>query len=98
VIHLSAITTAKMPCSMCNQMIQTPLTIGNFYHAEPLVDIPDAIYDFKMALREALLIELPQRVECNNGHCPSRTILAPYLRSEMRSNTHFPFADIDLKE
>jgi len=98
VIHLSALTMAKMPCSMCNQMIPTPLIVDNLYHAEPLVDIPNAIYDFQVMLREALLLELPQRVECNSGNCPSRTIIKPYLRSEKRSDTHFPFADIDLKE
>jgi uncharacterized metal-binding protein YceD (DUF177 family) len=98
VIHLSAATMAEMPCSVCNKMIKTPLTVGNFYHTEPLSEIRDAIYDFQLALREALLIELPHTVECNKGRCPSREILAPYMRGETRPETYFPFADIDLKK
>jgi hypothetical protein len=104
IIHLSAATMAEMPCSVCNKMIKTPLTVGNFYHAEPLSEIREAIYDFGEALREALLIELPRTIECNGsalgqqGTCPSRETLAPYLREETRSETYFPFADIDTKK
>ena len=98
VIHLVAAALAEMPCSVCNKMIKTPLTVGNFYHAEPLAEIRDAIYDFSWALREALLIELPKTVECNKGRCPSREVLAPYLRGEKREETYFPFADFDIKE
>jgi hypothetical protein len=95
---------AEMPCSVCNKMIKTPLTVGNFYHAEPLCEISEAIYDFRAALREALLIELPRTVECKStasnkqGSCPSRETLAPFLRAETRSETYFPFADIDIKK
>ncbi len=102
VIHLAAATAAEMPCSVCNKMIKTPLTVGNFYHTEPLSEIRDAIYDFREALREALLIELPRTVECNaqtgQGTCPSRETLTPYLRGKARSETYFPFADIDIKK
>ena len=98
IIHLSAATMAEMPCSVCNKMIKTPLSVGNFYHTEPLTEIPDAIYDFGLALREALLIELPRTVECNNGKCAGRETIAPYLRGEKRTETYYPFSDIDLKD
>lgn len=98
VIHLSAVALAEMPCSICNKMIKKTLTVGNFYHTEPLSEIRDAIYDFRLALREALLIEIPNTVECNQGNCASREMIAPYLRREKRAETYFPFADIDTKE
>jgi uncharacterized metal-binding protein YceD (DUF177 family) len=98
VIHLSAATMAEMPCSMCNKMIKTPLTVGNFYHTEPLEQIPDAIYDFGLALREALLIELPHTVECNKGNCESRATIVAYMRGEKRTETYFPFSDLDKKD
>lgn len=98
VIHLSATTFAQMPCAICNEMFYHPLIVGNFYTTEPLSDIPSAIYDFGQALREALLIELPRTAECSNASCRSRESIAPYLRSEKRSDdktTYFPFADMD---
>ncbi len=99
VIHLHAKTFIEMPCAVCNEMIQVPLTSGNFYHTEPLADIPSALYDFGLAVREALLIELPRTAECNGGKCPARETIAPYMRSEKKGDTttHFPFADFDIK-
>ena len=98
VIHLSAATIAQMPCSICNQMIQTKVYTKDFYHTVPLAEIPSAIFDFSDPLREALLIELPRTVECNEGQCPSRETLKPFMRSEKRSEKtdYFPFSNIDL--
>lgn len=101
VIHLSASTAAKMPCAICNEMCETPLAVNNFYHTEPLAEIHDAIFDLSGPLREALLIELPKTIECKGGNCPSRKLIAPFIRSEKRTDegaTYFPFADLDTKE
>ena len=97
ILHLNASTSAKMPCAICNKMIDIPLKIGNFYHAEPMSEIRDAIFDFRKALREALLIELPQYVECRGGNCPDRCTLKPYMREENRKDktTYFPFSGLD---
>lgn len=100
IIHLKASTSALMPCAVCNEMIKTDLKVDNFYHTEPIEDIPSAVFDYSEALREALLIELPRTVECNGGKCPERGIIAPFLRAETRADktTHFPFADMDKLE
>lgn len=97
IIHLKAATKASMPCAVCNEMIDCNLSIDNFYHTVPIEEIPSAIFDFSEALREALLIELPRTVECNQGNCPNRATIKPYLRSEVRTDktTYFPFADMD---
>ena len=97
ILQLSASTIAKMPCAICNQMMEFHLSITNFYHAEPISDIPSGIYSFEEPLREALLIELPKYVECSNGKCPGRDKLTPFLRSETKKqeNTHFPFSNLD---
>lgn len=94
IIHLKASTAVQMPCAICNQMIEIPLKVDNFYHTEPIEDIKSAIFDFSDALREALLIELPRTVECNGGKCQGRALMAPYLKSH-KERTHFPFADMD---
>jgi uncharacterized metal-binding protein YceD (DUF177 family) len=97
VIHLNASTKALMPCIVCNQMIETELKITDFYHTEPLSDIPGAIFDFGPILREALLIELPKYVECNQGHCPHRKGIDPFLKQTKTQgpDVHFPFADLE---
>ncbi len=98
VLRLKASTHAKMPCSVCNRMIEIELKIENFYHTEPLEEIRSGVFNYNEALREALLIELPQYVECNQGKCPERASLAPYLHSKKTKDekTHFPFADMDI--
>lgn len=97
IIHLKAATQFSMPCAVCNEMIDSDLKVDNFYHTEPIEEIPSAVFDYSEALREALLIELPRTVECNRGKCPQRATMAPYLRSEVRTDktTYFPFADMD---
>ncbi len=74
IIHLKARTKIQMPCAVCNKMIEVHLQVDNFYHAEPIEEIPSAVFDYSEALREALLIELPRTVECNGGTCPERPI------------------------
>lgn len=100
IIHLKARTKASMPCAICNEMIQIELKVDNFYHTEPIEEIPSAIFDYSELLREALLIELPRTVECNQGNCSQRATIKPFLRSEARADTtkHFPFADMDKLE
>jgi uncharacterized metal-binding protein YceD (DUF177 family) len=97
IVHLKARTKFSIPCAICNEMTQIELNVDEFYHTEPIEAISGAIYDFSEPLREALLIELPKTVECNHGKCPERANLAPFLRSQDRSNkpTHFPFANLE---
>ncbi len=96
ILHLKASTKATMPCSICNEMFQVELKIENFYHTQPIEEIPSAIFDFRETLREALLLELPQYAECSRGKCPKRGSIAPYLRSEaLKEKNYFPFKDLD---
>lgn len=97
ILRLKASTEALIPCAICNKMTPITLSVKEFYHAQPLEEIPSGIYDYGEPLREALLIELPKYVECNRGKCPDRVVIAPYLRSEKKveENTHFPFSNLD---
>lgn len=97
IIHLKAKTRVFMPCAVCNEMIDKELKIDNFYLTQPIEEIRGACFDFSEPLREALLIELPKVVECNNGNCPERSTIAPYLRPENRQEktTYFPFEDLN---
>ncbi len=97
IIRLKVKTVALMPCAICNEMIEKELKVDNFYHTQPIEEIPSAIFDFTELLREALLLDLPKYIECNQGNCPERTTIAPFLRPQARieKTTYFPFADMD---
>lgn len=97
VIHLKASAKARMPCAICNEMIDTEVRIDNFYHTEAIEEIRDSIYDCSEPLREALLLELPHYIECHSGRCPERATIAPYLRAPSKTDgkTHFPFASLE---
>jgi uncharacterized metal-binding protein YceD (DUF177 family) len=97
VLHLNASTEALMPCAICNEMIETTIQIKDFYHTEPLEDIREAIFDFNLILREALLLEIPQYVECNEGKCSQRELISPFLRKKKQAepDVHFPFSGLD---
>lgn len=97
ILSLKAKTKALLPCAICNKMIEKELKVDQITHAEPISEIPSHIFDFSELLREDLLIELPKYIECNQGKCPERTTVAPYLRSKERKDktTYFPFADLD---
>jgi uncharacterized metal-binding protein YceD (DUF177 family) len=97
IIHLKGGTKVLIPCAVCNQMTEVELKVDNFYHTEPMEEIKSAIFDYSEALREALLIELPRTVECNQGKCPERELIKPFLRSKERDDkSQFPFADLDI--
>ncbi len=99
VVCVTASTEAHMPCAVCNEMIGVPLAVDHFYQTTPLSEVSTE-YDFSGDVREALLLELPRTIECNGGRCPQRENLAPYLRSQKRSEqtTHFPFAGLDKEQ
>lgn len=94
ILHLKASTSVRMPCAVCNEMIDIPLKVDNLTHTEPIEDIRGAIFDFSETLREALLIELPRTVECNGGKCTGREGISPFLKTE-KDRTHFPFKDLN---
>jgi hypothetical protein len=89
IIQVDISTTAMVPCTVCNKMVEKQIVIDEFYHAEPLSK--EKIFDFTEKLRDAILLEVPPFYECNNGNCSERKELEKFLRKEpIRS----PFADL----
>ncbi|MBY0528591.1 MAG: hypothetical protein K2P51_00180 [Rhabdochlamydiaceae bacterium] len=102
--HLNAKTTALMPCAMCNSITKVLIHIKDEYITVPLAEVRSAIYDLTPDIREMLLLQVPQFVECHEGKCPERETLKNYLAKPGLENTqsqsqpvHFPFADLDKK-
>lgn len=94
VMHFHAHTQALMPCAICNEMSTFDLKVSDFHQIEPLSSQEETFFDLAPILREALLLELPKRIECNQGKCPQRSELTPYLTQKNINTTHFPFASL----
>ena len=103
VINWNIEALAKIPCAICNEAVEVPVLVRNFYHCEPLANIKSGVYNFKDLLRETILLEVPKFAECNRGSCPHRSEVAQFLKkplSETESDEeggYHPFVDIDWK-
>ena len=100
VAHLQAQTTALIPCSICNEPVKLAILVKDHYATEPLSEIRSAIFDLTPEVREALLLQVPQFIECNAGNCPTRDTLKKYLHSSTEKQAaneqvYFPFSDLD---
>jgi uncharacterized metal-binding protein YceD (DUF177 family) len=98
IIHFSAQTKVCMPCSVCNEKTKENLIVKNAYHTFDLQELTDATLSFIDIVRESLLLELPQFIECQNGHCPNRPLIEPYLHNpedEKKDDIHYPFSGLD---
>ncbi len=79
VLRLTIGTEATMPCAICNESVQVKLEVPHFCHTEERANIRGDVFNFKDVLREAILLELPARAECQQGKCPAREDLAKYF-------------------
>ncbi len=97
VICLKVKTSVLMPCRICNKMIEIPVVIEKFYQTILLKEIRGAIYDYKIDLKEQILLELSHFIECKM-ECPERTNIKKYMKKELSSNneeTYLPFSDLE---
>lgn len=99
ILKLQAKTVTWLPCSICNELTEVPLSLSDFYHAEPLSEIP-SVFDFSELLREDILLQLPLFVECG-GNCPHREEIKKFLKNpaeeSVKGSLHdvqFPFSDL----
>lgn len=101
VVQVSVQGSAQLACSVCNQPVKIPFKLKNVYMTKPLADTLGGRYNFKEDLREAILLEIPSFVECNEGECPQRVELERYLKPTSlkspkgKENTYFPFGNLE---
>ncbi|MCB1084820.1 MAG: hypothetical protein KDK60_01820 [Chlamydiia bacterium] len=92
VIQLRVEAEAIVPCSICNEDVKKTLLIKSFYHTEEVEKIKGHIFDYSRAVREAILLEVPNYVECQ-GNCPKRKELKQYF--QQGEGKRLPFADLN---
>ncbi|NGX59012.1 MAG: hypothetical protein KR126chlam3_00156 [Chlamydiae bacterium] len=93
ILDLKIKASAKMPCSICNETMLVPIEVTDFTHTVELGEIPSAIYDFSDEVRSALLIKIPQFIECHQGKCPKRNELNKFLM-DSPEDTYTPFSEL----
>ncbi len=101
VLQLHIAVQFVMPCSICNEKISIPMEVKSFYHVEPLENMKSPLFNYREILREAILLQLPAFAECQNGQCPEREALTPFLKKEAKKGVstkkdpiYYPFADL----
>lgn len=95
-LHLSVSTTAWIPCSICNEQVAVPLSLGPTYTTIPLSSFSGATLDLREEIREFILLQTPRFAECQNGCCPQRKVLNKYFAKDDQSDPslYHPFSDL----
>ncbi len=100
IIQLHVQMIATMPCNICNEKATSLIQLKNHYITKPLCEIKENFFDFSDELRQAILLEVPAFMECENGTCPKRDEIKKYYKetqaeSVKEDETYFPFEDLD---
>ncbi|PCI95676.1 hypothetical protein COB11_01450 [Candidatus Aerophobetes bacterium] len=101
VLNLDISANASIACNVCNADVKIPIELKNTYITKDLSELRSGVFRYVDDLRESILLESPSFAECNNGSCPERTTIEPFLKKEDRkkedSEVYFPFDDLDEK-
>ncbi len=82
VLRLKVDVVVTLSCAVCCERVKLPLHLASFCHTEESEGLRSGVFDFCEPLREAILLELPMRAECNQERCPHRAHLSPFLIGE----------------
>lgn len=81
-----------IPCSICNQPTPIHIDIEDFIHTIEICEVPSSIYDYSDEIRSAILLKIPQFVECNDGNCPARKDMSNFFKQK---DSFTPFAELN---
>ncbi len=82
ILRLEIQTDATMMCAICNEAVSIPIKVPLLTHSEKLEAVKAGLFHMEGVLREAILLELPPKPECNSGSCPEREHLKKYFSKE----------------
>ena len=101
VIQLDITSSVILPCCICNAPVTLPLILEGIYITKSLDDISSGKAYFHEDIREAILLETPTFIECNQGDCPERAQIQNYLKQPaskadlLQENIHYPFDHLE---
>jgi uncharacterized metal-binding protein YceD (DUF177 family) len=90
ILKFSVTTEAEMLCSVCNRPVRFSIAAKEISHSLPLAEMESSIFDYTDLVRDEILLQIPQFVECNGGKCPER----PQIEKFLKKPGNFPFADL----
>ncbi len=99
IFQFSAKGAYKLSCKVCNTDVNSELQVKNVIYAEDVEEIKNFRFDYAPALRETLFLELPDVIECSQGHCPEREHIKKYLKEERKEDekseiSYHPFSSL----
>jgi len=94
IFHFSAQAEVELPCLICNDPVKTKIALNGIYKTFEKDEIKGGICDIVPAVREEILLAIPEFVECGEGKCPSRNELKQYLKAEGEGDVYRPFSGL----
>lgn len=95
VIRLDLEVRVRIPCRICNDPVEVATKVKDFYHVQPLGEIKDDHFMIRDLVRDTLLLETVELVECE-GKCPRSEEFKKYIKEsdEVLDETYRPFTDL----
>lgn len=96
VIQVNIEATVQLRCVICNELFPFKIELNNLYITPEEEACRSGIFQFKEALREEIVLEIPLYAECHGGSCPERHSMKPYLKegsSDSDEETQQPFKE-----
>lgn len=101
VLDLEVAATAEMPCAICNEPTETPINLDRLMLVEPISEVQSGIFDMRSLVREAILLELPLKVECPGG-CPKRLEVEKFFKQPssdtLDGGNFYPFKELSAED
>lgn len=75
------------PCTVCNENTSATISIKQLHHFEKNPETCNNVFDFNDIVREAVLLETPEFIECLEGNCEARNDVKKYLKEDNDGST-----------
>ena len=82
VIHADASVVVLLPCQICNEMTEVEVKAREIVAIYPHEEVKSGIFDMAPLIREEILLQVPQFIECSNGKCPERKNASSYMSKD----------------
>jgi uncharacterized metal-binding protein YceD (DUF177 family) len=82
VLHAEAESVVLLPCQICNELTEVEITVRELVAIYPHEEVKSGIFDMSPLLREEILLQVPQFIECHQGKCPERGSTSSYMSRE----------------
>lgn len=75
-------TLVCLPCSICDERCLLPIQLKQWEQSIPISSVKNGVIDLSESLREDLLLEVPNFIQCGGDTCKHADELRSYFRAE----------------